>query len=134
MQETDGNVFTATEMSDGLLLFVGFAVSAALAGASSSVLAIEEPERGVHPRRLRDVVDLLRNVTKSGRQVVLTTHSPELLNDFRDQPESVLILDRDDSGTHVTRLSDRSDWSSELKDKPLGDIWYSGILGGVPRK
>ena len=134
VQELDGNVFTASEMSDGLVLFVGYSVSAALAGGTSSVLAIEEPERGVHPRRIRDLVDLLRHVTQQGKQVVLTTHSPELLNEFRDQPESVLILDRDDNGTRITRLSDRSDWLAELQDGALGEIWYSGILGGVPRR
>jgi predicted ATPase len=133
VQETNGGVFTADEMSDGLLLFIGLSVSMALTDGVS-LIGIEEPERGVHPRRLRDLLDLLKRVTERGRQVVLTTHSPELLDEFRDQPESVLILDRDETGTHVTRLSDRADWISDLQDKPLGDIWYSGILGGVPKK
>ncbi|HVG63715.1 MAG TPA: AAA family ATPase [Hyalangium sp.] len=93
---------------------------------------MEEPERGVHPRRLRDLVDQLLRLTKSGVQVVLTTHSPTLLDEFRDSPESVLIFDRDDQGTHITRLSDRPDWAKELKGAPLGDLWYSGVLGGVP--
>ena len=134
VQELDGSVFAASEMSDGLVLFVGYSVSAALAGGGASLLALEEPERGVHPRLIRDLVDLLRNVSQQGRQVVLTTHSPELLNEFRDQPESVLILDRDESGTHVTRLADRPDWVAGLQDQPLGEIWYSGILGGVPHR
>ena len=131
--EGRGEVFTANELSDGLLLFIGLSVSVALAGSARSVLAIEEPERGVHPRRIRDLVDMLKDAAVRGSQVVVTTHSPELLNEFRDQPESVLILDRDESGTHVIRLSDREEWVAELQDKSLGDIWYSGVLGGVPR-
>ena len=132
VEEQDGRVYGAEDMSDGLLLFIGLAVAAQLKG-QGGILAIEEPERGIHPRRLRDLIDNLLRLTKSGTQVVLTTHSPTLLDEFRDTPESVLIFDRDDTGTHVTRLSDRKDWAEELqKGLPLGDLWYSGVLGGVP--
>ncbi len=132
VEEQDGRVYGAEDMSDGLLLFIGLAVAAQLKG-QGGILAIEEPERGIHPRRLRDLIDNLLRLTKSGSQVVLTTHSPTLLDEFRDTPESVLIFDRDDTGTHVTRLSDRKDWAEELqKGLPLGDLWYSGVLGGVP--
>jgi predicted ATPase len=132
VEERDGRVYGADDMSDGLLLFIGLAVAAQLKG-QAGILAIEEPERGIHPRRLRDLIDSLLRLTQSGIQVVLTTHSPTLLDEFRDTPESVLIFDRDDAGTHVTRLSDRKDWTEELqKGLPLGDLWYSGVLGGVP--
>jgi predicted ATPase len=133
VEEQDGSVYGAEDMSDGLLLFIGLAAAARLNQGPGGLLAIEEPDRGIHPRRLRDLVDNLLRLTKSGTQVVLTTHSPTLLDEFRDMPESVLIFDRDDSGTHVTRLSDRKEWAEELqKGMPLGDLWYSGVLGGVP--
>jgi predicted ATPase len=133
IEERDGRVYSAEDISDGLLLFVGLAVAAQLKADRPGILAIEEPERGIHPRRIRELLDHLLRVTQSGTQVVLTTHSPTLLDEFRDTPESVLIFDRDEKGTHVTRLSDRKDWADELKKgMPLGDLWYSGVLGGVP--
>jgi predicted ATPase len=132
VEEKDGRVYGAEDMSDGLLLFIGLAVAAQLKAGTRGVLAIEEPERGIHPRRLRDLVDHLLRLASAGMQVVLTTHSPTLLDEFRDSPESVLIFDRDDQGTHVTRLSDRPDWAKELKGASLGELWYSGVLGGVP--
>ncbi len=133
VEEQDGRVYGAEDMSDGLLLFIGLAVAAQMNQGQGGILAIEEPERGIHPRRLRDLVDHLLRLTQSGTQVVLTTHSPTLLDEFRDTPESVLIFDRDDTGTHVTRLSDRKEWAEEIqKGMPLGDLWYSGVLGGVP--
>jgi predicted ATPase len=134
VEEKDGRVYGAEDMSDGLLLFIGLAVAAQLKAGTQGVLAIEEPERGIHPRRLRDLVDHLLRLTKSGMQVVLTTHSPTLLDEFRDSPESVLIFDRDDQGTHITRLSERPDWVKELKGASLGELWYSGVLGGVPAR
>lgn len=132
IEEQDGRVYGAEDVSDGLLLFVGLAVAAQLHADRPGILAIEEPERGIHPRRLRELLDYLLRLTNSGTQVVLTTHSPTLLDEFRDTPESVLIFDRDERGTHITRLSDRPDWAQELKGAPLGDLWYSGVLGGVP--
>ncbi len=132
VEETDGRVYGAEDMSDGLLLFIGLAIAAQLKANRPCILAIEEPERGIHPRRLRDLLDHLLRLAQSGVQVVLTTHSPTLLDEFRDTPESVLIFDRDEKGTHVTRLSDRPDWAKELAGAPLGELWYSGVLGGVP--
>jgi predicted ATPase len=132
VEEKDGRIYGADDMSDGLLLFIGLAIAAQLKANTPCILAIEEPERGIHPRRLRDLVDHLLRLTRSGVQVVLTTHSPTLLDEFRDSPESVLIFDRDERGTHITRLSDRPEWAKELKGAPLGELWYSGVLGGVP--
>jgi predicted ATPase len=132
VEEADGSVYGAEEMSDGLLLFIGLAAAAQLKMGTPCILAIEEPERGIHPRRLRELLDHLLRLTQSGVQVVLTTHSPTLLDEFRDSPESVLIFERDTKGTHITRLSDRPDWEKELKGAPLGELWYSGVLGGVP--
>jgi predicted ATPase len=132
VEEKGGAVYGAEDMSDGLLLFIGMTVAAQMKAETPCVLALEEPERGIHPRRLRDLVDYMLRLTKSGVQVVLTTHSPTLLDEFRDSPESVLIFDRDEKGTHVTRLSDRPAWARELGGASLGELWYSGVLGGVP--
>lgn len=44
---------------------------------SGSLLAFEEPENGVHPRRLDLIARLLMSLaTDGGRQVIVTTHSP----------------------------------------------------------
>jgi len=132
IEEKDGRVYGAEDTSDGLLLFIGLAVAAQRKANNPCILAIEEPERGIHPRRLRDLLDHLLRLTESGVQVVLTTHSPTLLDEFRDSPQSVLIFDRDEKGTRITRLSDRPDWAKALQGASLGELWYSGVLGGVP--
>jgi predicted ATPase len=43
---------------------------------SGSLLAFEEPENGVHPRRLELIAELLVGMATQGKQVVVTTHSP----------------------------------------------------------
>jgi hypothetical protein len=67
-------------------------------------------------------------------QVIVTTHSPYFLDLFKDHPEEIVIAERVDSEARFERLSDRADIQDILADSPLGDVWYSGVLGGVPAK
>ena len=46
-------------------------------------------------------------------------------------PDHVVIFEGGKSGSRVTRLADRAELK-DLNGQPLGDAWYSGILGGVP--
>jgi predicted ATPase len=131
VQQRDGHIYDAPVLSDGLVLFVGLAVAAISSRLTPTLIAVEEPERGVHPRRLHEVLDAFRRVSNGGTQIVLTTHSPIVLDAFRDEPERVLVFDRDDSGTRVSRFSDNPE-SKDLNGLSLGEVWYSGVLGGNP--
>lgn len=126
-------VFKAEAVSDGILLFIALSTVSQMAGGRSFV-CLEEPDKGIHPRRIREILEQVNAVAKTGSQFLLTTHSPVLLDEFRDFPESVLILDRQDGGTRSTRLSELPDVQAQLRDVSLGDLWYSGVLGGVPPK
>jgi hypothetical protein len=65
---------------------------------------------------------------------VATTHSPFLLDLFRDHPEEIVIANRHGRSATFERLSDRADVQEILREGSLGDIWYSGVLGGVPEE
>jgi AAA15 family ATPase/GTPase len=65
-------------------------------------------------------------------QVIATTHSPYLLDLYKDHPEEIVIANKDENGVHFERLSDKPRYEEFLQDIPLGDVWYSGVLGGVP--
>ena len=71
------------------------------------MLLVEEPENGMHPKRLRDVLGVLRELIheQSHTQVVLTTHSPYALDLF--SPEEVTLCTMQDNGeVKTTRLSE----------------------------
>jgi predicted ATPase len=70
--------FDAFSMSDGTLRSLGL-IMAVFQKQSPSVLVIEEPEATIHPGALGAVLDLIRRAAKS-MQVIVTTHSPELLD------------------------------------------------------
>lgn len=127
------DVFRGEAVSDGVLLYVALTTVTQMSGGKT-IVCLEEPDRGIHPRRIREVLDQVYRLANAGSQFILTTHSPVLLNEFRDYPESVLILDRDDAGTHAKQLSELPDVEAQMKDVQLGDLWYSGVLGGVPKR
>ena len=105
VQQRDGEQFDARRLSDGVLFFLGLVVHA-LNAPVDSVLFIEDPETGIHPRRISQIADLLRAVAAEGRQIVLSTHSPTLLDAFRDQHESIVLFRRGLNGTRVKRLTE----------------------------
>ncbi|MBI4372068.1 MAG: AAA family ATPase [Elusimicrobia bacterium] len=70
--------FDAFNMSDGTLRSLGI-ILAVFQKPSPSLLVIEEPEATIHPGALGAILDLIRQASKS-MQVIVTTHSPELLD------------------------------------------------------
>jgi len=72
-------------LSEGTLRVLGLL---ALGGAKDppSLIGFEEPENGIHPRRIRMVADLLKNRTLTGEtQLIVTTHSPILPEMFSNE-------------------------------------------------
>ena len=88
---------------------------------------------------VRDALYRLCQPADSGRrreaaQIVATTHSPFLLDLFRDHPEEIVIASKEGRSATFARLGDRPDANEILAEGPLGDLWFSGILGGVPEE
>lgn len=59
-----------------------------------SLVAIDEPEVGLHPYAIRQMMESLHHRAQSiGCRIVVTTHSSVLLNTFDATPERILVLD-----------------------------------------
>lgn len=90
----EGTVYSSRVISEGTLRVLALCAIAANPGPSSLVL-FEEPENGVHPRRIEVLADLLKRMSER-HQVVVTTHSPlfmaAMLRRQRDEPERVQLL------------------------------------------
>lgn len=137
--EDEPQPVTAENLSQGTLYLLAM-LALAFSPAPPAVVCIEEIDRGIHPRMLRELRDLLYRLSypaefgesRAPVQVIATTHSPYLLDLFRDHPEEVVIAQKHGREAKFERLSDRVDLPELLAEGTLGDIWFSGILGGVP--
>lgn len=106
----DGQRVPARVLSDGTLRLLATIVLLRSVSPGTFV-AIEEPENGIHPGRLRALVDRLRALTTSDGdalpiQVLVNSHSPVLLAALHDHPESIVLADlvRHGTGGRVTRV------------------------------
>ena len=134
-----GELLSAGSLSQGTLYLLAI-LTLAHAPEPPAIVCIEEADRGVHPRLLREVRDALYRLSyplerTGGRapvQVLATTHSPYLLDLFKDHPEEVVLANKHGNAATFERLSERKDLMELMKEAHLGDLWYSGILGAVP--
>ncbi|MDL1980986.1 MAG: AAA family ATPase [Deltaproteobacteria bacterium] len=75
----------ARVLSEGTLRILGL-LSLVSAKDPPALLGFEEPENGIHPRRIRMIADLLKNRAATGdTQVIVTTHSPILPDMVSDE-------------------------------------------------
>jgi predicted ATPase len=140
LRTRDGNhSIQASNLSHGTLIALALLTIAYLPDPPS-IICLEEPDRGLHPRLLRDVRDALYRLAypegaqekRKPVQVIATTHNPYLLDLFREHPEEIVIAEKAGLESKFSRLSDRTDLEEILGDAPLSEVWYSGVLGGVP--
>ncbi|GAB3798670.1 hypothetical protein GCM10028819_20290 [Spirosoma humi] len=138
-------IYWADELSEGTLYFVAL-LCIINQPNPPKLLLLEEPEKGIHPRRIVEVIQFIfRLAEEKDVQVIMTTHSPIVVDMFKDMPESVFIFDKDDEGaTHVKNLQHDVIEPEIIKSKELGiepphytdslgDAWTVGFLGGVPK-
>ncbi len=123
--------FDAAALSDGTLRFMALATLFLQPAAyRPSVILVDEPELGMHPCAITLLASLMKSAATDS-QVIVSTQSPLLLDHF--EPEDVLVADRVDGATRLTRL-ESSRLKSWLEDYSLGQLWEKNELGGRPER
>lgn len=124
-------VFRASSLSDGSLRFIALATLLLQPEKfRPSIILLDEPELGLHPYAIT-VLDSLFKQAAVETQIVFATQSSLLLD--HQQPEDVLVAERVDGGTQITRCEDDSERLLEwLEDYSLGQLWLKNEIGGRP--
>lgn len=108
-----GAIQDERDFSDGTLRLVGLLwLLTEPASSTNRVLLLEEPELSLHPAIVRELPTILnRAVRKGGPQVILSTHSPELLADEGLGLDEVVVLQPGPDGTEsiIAKDLDRVD-------------------------
>lgn len=119
----DKQELPAAQVSDGMLLVLAYLTILYLPHPPS-VLLIEEPENGIHPKRLQEVLQILRKLIaeQEHTQIILTTHSPYVVDQF--QPGEVSLCHKGEDGSVVVHQLSKSQTVKEQIDVfTLGEIW-----------
>jgi len=94
------------------------------------LLCIEEPENQLYPTLMGELAEEFRDYARRGGQVMVSTHSPDLLNAVR--LEEVLRLVKESGLSQIRRAQDGPQVKRymEQRDK-MGYLWKQGFFTGV---
>jgi predicted ATPase len=125
----NGQRVSVDELSDGVLYWLAFESLRYL--EDEWLLLLEEPENGLHPSRIAEVMATIKHVVakSNGRiQVVMATHSPLVINEL--EPDQVTLVTRDvERGTQVTPMRQTKNFEERSKVYALGELWLSYANG-----
>ena len=93
--------------------------------------SIDNIETALNPRLCTELTSrLIHTAKEKNKQVILTTHSPFVLDglDLSDDQVRLFVARRDiDGHTRIERVIYRED-----RNMPLSELWMSGLIGGLP--
>ena len=113
-----------TDFSDGTLRLIGLLWTIISSPANGGVLLLEEPELSLNAAVVQKLASLLAMAQRgTSMQVILSTHSPELLDDEGIRPEEVLVLQVTSDATVANQLSEIAEVEAQISaDLPLSEV------------
>jgi predicted ATPase len=116
---------SAAELSDGTLRFL-FLLTVLASPTPAPIIAIDEPETGLHPSMLPLVAEYAIDASTRS-QVILTTHSPQFLDAFAGTRPTTTIAKWENGETTLKTLEGEA-LEYWLKEYSLGALFKSGEL------
>lgn len=119
---------TAEHISDGTLRFL-LLLSILYNPERGNLVCLDEPETGLHPDMIRTIAKAIKYAAGQGTQIILATHSPQLLNHF--EVDDILIFEKNEHNETVVSTKDEDDFEDWNDNYSTGRLWLDGKLGGV---
>ncbi|MES2706580.1 MAG: AAA family ATPase [Verrucomicrobiota bacterium] len=102
------------------------------------LILIEDIEHAIHPRGLKPMLETIRRISREhGVQIIMTTQSPYVLDCFQQKEfwADVVIVEKTAGVSRLTNADERlvalGYDEEKMETVSLGDLWFSGLLGGV---
>ncbi|WP_407454392.1 AAA family ATPase [Methanobrevibacter sp.] len=113
-------------VSDGTVNIL--ALISTLYFGKGNTIFIEEPERHIHPSLFISLLEMMKEVSSKNKQIIITTHSPELL-DYCDL-EDICLISRDSEGfSIITKPSNNEITKQFMEELSIGEIFLDGVWG-----
>ena len=123
--------FPAHLVSDGTMYALCLLVAALDAPSGGGMTLIEEPERGLHPMAIRELIDLMRQLASPESPIWLTTHSESVVRALK--LSELVLVDKVDGRTTMKSADAGNLSQKDLAPLGLDQVWQSNLLaGGLP--
>jgi predicted ATPase len=86
-------------------------------------LCIEEPENGLNPKVVKELVNLFRQKCEEGHYIWLNTHSQALVSQL--EPKEIILVNKENGVTQAKQIKDFN-----LHGLPMDEAWLTNALGG----
>ena len=117
-------VYGATDLSDGTIRFIALAALFLQPNLPQTII-IDEPELGLHPFALSKLAGMIKSAAAEGAQVIVATHSTDLLSYF--EPDDIIAVDQKEGASTFNRLKNK-ELDIWLNDYSLGELWKRNII------
>jgi hypothetical protein len=121
----DGTLVPAEQMSEGLLYYLTFVALRHMNPVG--MILIEEPENGLHPARVVEIMRVLRAISET-TQVIIATHSPIVVNELRGDEVTVMTRPAG-QGARGVLIKDTPEFEERSKVYETGELWASYANG-----
>jgi predicted ATPase len=103
----------------------GFQVIIGTIESPHGIILLDEIENGINPYLTEKVIKLLHDIVNNlGRQVIITTHSPLIIDDIN--PEEIIFLWKDDTGAvHCKKMFETDEMKELLNALYPGEVWVN---------
>ena len=120
--------FPARLVSDGTMYTLCILTAVLSRVKKPGITIIEEPERGIHPKAIGELVNLMRENASVNHPIFLTTHSEAVVRNLK--PAELALVDKEDGKTVVHFAKDAGVDESQIS---LDKAWLSNLFdGGLP--
>ena len=120
--------FPARLMSDGTIYALCLLVAVLDRHEPYGITLIEEPERGLHPAAIAEIIGFLRDSASPSKPIWLTTHSESVVRQLR--LEELILVDKVAGRTCMRRADSGTLQQSDFANLGLDGAWLSNLLGG----
>jgi predicted ATPase len=119
--------FPAHLMSDGTLYALSLLV-AILDRPQYGLTLIEEPERGLHPQAIFELIDLIREQASTSNPIWMTTHSESIVRQLK--LNELWLVDKKRGNTEIKSAASGRLQQKDLAPLSVDEAWLSHLLGG----
>ncbi|GAB3734764.1 AAA family ATPase [Spirosoma lituiforme] len=116
--------FTKALISDGTYNILALLTAIYQSTDEPQFLCIEEPENGLNPKVVKELVNLCRYACEEfGHRIWLNTHSQSLVSQLT--PDEIILVDKKEGATQIKQIK-----GMNLHDLPMDEAWLTNALGG----
>ncbi|MFZ1386145.1 MAG: AAA family ATPase [Thiolinea sp.] len=127
-----GNLFPANMVSTGTIYLLCLLVAILDAPKEQGLILFEEPELGLHPKALHELINLIRNLaTEEHIALWMTTHSEAIVRQLH--LNELWLVDKKLGNTRIKHTAMGELTDDDLEPLDLDELWLSNFFdGGVP--